>query len=152
MNGMWCDNLMPQGSAKTLQQCADICCADYNCQVYQWCSNSTCSEGVCWVGVTGSCRKSASGWITRSRSVPATTPVYNDTYSNPDFDDSNWKQINIPQDYIVEGTFTPKGDPSHGYLPKNISWYRKWFNLPLDWENSSIWIDFDAIYRYSDIY
>ena len=92
------------------------------------------------------------GWVSGGRPTPAPIPPYNTSYAQPNFPDSNWAQIDVPQDYVVQGEFSPDNERTHGYLPKNLSWYRKHFQLPDDWQNSSIWIDFDGVYRNSDVY
>ena len=33
------------------------------------------------------------------------------------FDDSKWRTVHLPHDYVVEGSFDPHGDVSHGTLP-----------------------------------
>jgi beta-galactosidase len=67
------------------------------------------------------------------------------------FDDSKWRTVHLPHDYVVEGTFDPRGDVSHGTLPKPIGYYRKTFVPPLSMRGKSVWIDFDGIYRNSTI-
>eukprot|EP01084_Bolivina_argentea_P180807 312361_1 len=153
MNGMQCFGLST-GPGGGIQECIDACCSDPSCAVYQYCVNSTCEPvNSCWIGSDNSCQKAASGWISRSRPTPAPVPPMNDSYAKPNFNDSNWNQVNIPHDYIVgTGAFSPLNEGSHGFLPKNYSWYRKHFNLDTSWENKSIWIDFDGIYRDSNIF
>lgn len=68
------------------------------------------------------------------------------------FDDSGWRTVHLPHDYVVEGTFDPNGDTGHGSLPKPIGLYRKTFTLPESMRGKSVWIDFDGVYRNSDVY
>ncbi|MGV3615738.1 MAG: beta-galactosidase GalA [Fimbriimonas sp.] len=68
------------------------------------------------------------------------------------FDDSKWRTVHLPHDYVVEGTFDPRGDVSHGTLPKPLGFYRKTFVPPLSMRGKSVWIDFDGIYRNAAIY
>jgi len=65
----------------------------------------------------------------------------------PDFDDSAWRVVHLPHDFIVEGTFDAAADRSHGFLPTTTGWYRKTFNLPASARGKSLWIDFDGVYR-----
>ena len=37
-------------------------------------------------------------------------------------------------------------------MPRNVSWYRKHFMIPVNWSGSSIWIYFDGAFRYSTVY
>eukprot|EP01084_Bolivina_argentea_P085810 155103_1 len=140
-------------TAQTEQDCRNACCGNSMCAVYQYCSNQTCGKpGDCWIGEYYNCGPSKPGWISGARQTPSQTPPFNDKYSNPNYNDSNWKHINIPHDYIVYNTFSPLAEESHGYLPTNISWYRKYFNLDTKWINKSIWLEFDGVYRDSHFY
>jgi|GEM_PF-176742 len=65
------------------------------------------------------------------------------------YDDSSWRKVHLPHDFVVEGTFDPKADKSHGYLPTGVGWYRKSFTLPASDKGRALWIDFDGVYRNS---
>jgi len=48
---------------------------------------------------------------------------------------ADWKEVNVPHDWVVEGTFvhdnTMGSQPaSNGYLPTGIGFYRKEFEIP----------------------
>ena len=68
------------------------------------------------------------------------------------FDDAAWRSVHLPHDFVVEGTFDPKADSSHGFLPKNGGWYRKHFNLPEDDKGKVLWLEFDGVYRDSVVW
>jgi len=68
------------------------------------------------------------------------------------FDDRAWRTIHLPHDYVVEGKFDPSADNSHGSLPKPVGFYRKSFTAPPSMRGKSIWLDFDGVYRNSDVY
>jgi len=68
------------------------------------------------------------------------------------FNDNTWRTVHLPHDYVVEGTFTPQGDASHGSLIPAAAWYRKTFTLPASDKGKSIWIDFDGVYRNATVY
>ena len=70
-----------------------------------------------------------------------------ETYSKPGFQDSDWRNVHLPHDFVVEGTFTPTADASHGSLPTGIGWYRKTFTVPAADKDRAQWLDFDGIYR-----
>ncbi len=70
-----------------------------------------------------------------------------DTYARPGFQDKDWRNVHLPHDFVVEGTFTPTADASHGSLPTGIGWYRKTFTLPASDKGRALWVDFDGIYR-----
>ncbi len=46
-----------------------------------------------------------------------------------DFDDSAWRVVDLPHDYVVEGTPTMEEPPSQGSLPRENAWYRRTFLL-----------------------
>ena len=72
--------------------------------------------------------------------------------TQPGFDDTGWRTVHLPHDYVVEGQFTPTADPSHGSLPTAPAWYRKTFTLPASAQGKAVWIDFDGVYRDSKVY
>eukprot|EP01084_Bolivina_argentea_P215362 365614_1 len=149
MTNIRCNGLTHVTSATNIDECRNACCGDTNCQTYQWCpNNQTCKGPSCWIGSRDSCVK-GTGWQSMGRPTPA--PINGPI--KRDYDDSNWTVKNIPHDFIVEtGAFNKNNEESHGYLPKNISWYRKHFSLDSSFKGQSIWIDFDGVYRNSDVW
>ena len=85
-----------------------------------------------------------------------------------DFDDSGWEEVRVPHDFVVGGEFDPKGadkphgkrpggfqlwyDRDHGYKPKGVGWYRRGFELPAADKGKRIWLQFDGVYRNSDVW
>jgi len=70
------------------------------------------------------------------------------------FNDADWKSINIPHDWSIEGPFS-KDNPSGrsgGYLPGGIGWYRKSFDLFQKYRGKKIFIEFDGVYMNSDVW
>jgi beta-galactosidase len=68
------------------------------------------------------------------------------------FDDHDWRTVNVPHDFVDEGTFDPKADAGHGFLNPGIGWYRKSFMLPVRDRGRRIWLDFDGIYRHNTVW
>lgn len=68
------------------------------------------------------------------------------------YDDRSWRKVDLPHDFVVEGTFDSKTDRSHGYLPKGIGWYRKEITLPEEDRGKVLWLEFDGIYRNSTLW
>jgi beta-galactosidase len=70
------------------------------------------------------------------------------------FDDSKWRTLNLPHDWSVEGEFNEKNPatPGGGALPGGIGWYRKTFTLPETEKDKSVFIDFDGVYRNSEVW
>jgi beta-galactosidase len=73
---------------------------------------------------------------------------------NPGYKDLKWRTLNLPHDWSIEGAFS-KDNPSKpegGALPTGIAWYRKTFSLPIDDRLRVFYIDFDGIYRNSEVW
>ncbi len=68
------------------------------------------------------------------------------------YDDKDWRVVQLPHDFIVEGTFDPQADASHGFLPKGAGWYRKTFNLSRGDRGKTLWLEFDGVYRDSQVW
>ena len=73
---------------------------------------------------------------------------------DPTFNDANWRKLNLPHDWSIEGEFNEKNPstPSGGALPGGIGWYRKSFTLPENEKSKSVFIDFDGVYRNSEVW
>ncbi|WP_286019131.1 sugar-binding domain-containing protein, partial [Candidatus Venteria ishoeyi] len=72
----------------------------------------------------------------------------------PDFDDTDWRVLDVPHDWSVEGQFS-KDNPSASsgaYLPTGVGCYRKTFVLPEGSEGKRIKIRFDGVYMNSTVY
>lgn len=57
--------------------------------------------------------------------------------SSSSYNDSQWRILNIPHDWSIEGTykqFENGTDWQSGFLPAGISWYRKTFTIPSKWK------------------
>ncbi|MBN1465054.1 DUF4982 domain-containing protein [candidate division KSB1 bacterium] len=69
-----------------------------------------------------------------------------------DFDDSNWRELDLPHDWSIEGPFSPEWASGTGYLPGGIGWYRKQFTIPLEKGDRKIYIYFHGIYNNSQVW
>jgi len=72
----------------------------------------------------------------------------------PDYDDSGWQLLDLPHDWSIEGEFSDKHPATEGggALPGGIGWYRKTFTLDPDDSEKLIYIDFDGVYRNSEVW
>jgi beta-galactosidase len=72
----------------------------------------------------------------------------------PAFDDSQWRRLDLPHDWSIEGT--PRQDAPAGgrggYFPTGIGWYRKAFRLPAGARGREAWLEFDGVYMNSDVW
>jgi len=70
-----------------------------------------------------------------------------------DLDDSGWEPVRLPHDWAITGPFDPAGDGSTGKLPwKGVGWYRKTFTLDAGYEGRRIYLDFDGVMAFPEIY
>lgn len=75
------------------------------------------------------------------------------------FDDSSWKEVNLPHDWVVDLPFSPEASHSHGYKTvgwkwpqSSVGWYRKHFTVPAEAKGQPVSLRFDGIFRDSDIW
>lgn len=74
--------------------------------------------------------------------------------SESKFDDSEWRKLNVPHDWSIEGEYNlsnPSGRGG-GYLPAGIGWYRKQLVIPQSESGKKIFIEFDGIMSNSDVW
>jgi len=74
--------------------------------------------------------------------------------AQPVFDDGSWRTLDLPHDWSIEGSFDPKNPAGTGggALPGGIGWYRKTFELSASDSSSIFYIDFDGVYRNSEVW
>ena len=108
LDGQQCSGLTQVPYAADVQACIDACCAEDSCETWQFCSDSSCSPvNSCWIGAMSGCT-AGKGWISRGRNVtPTPTPTpgakCDDARCEPGTDDSKWRVVNVPHDFVVEG-------------------------------------------------
>lgn len=72
----------------------------------------------------------------------------------PDLDDSQWRTLDVPHDWSIEGAFDEKSPAGTGggALNGGIGWYRKTFTVPVTAKGKLVFIDFDGVYRNSEVW
>jgi len=70
------------------------------------------------------------------------------------YNDGNWRSLQLPHDWSIEGKFDPKNPATTGggALPGGIGWYRKTFVLPVTSQHKNVFIDFDGVYLNSEVW
>jgi hypothetical protein len=68
------------------------------------------------------------------------------------FDDSSWQTVSVPHDWSIEGPYDQKWASSTGYLPGGIGWYRNTFTLEPAYNDNSVFVEFDGVYRDSEVW
>jgi beta-galactosidase len=72
----------------------------------------------------------------------------------PEFKDSEWRKLDVPHDWSIEGTYDKANPTSRGggYLPAGIGWYRKTFPLDESLAKKKFTIQFDGVMANSDVW
>jgi len=86
-----------------------------------------------------------------------TTIDYTNFESAKIFYPRDWKKVNLPHDWAVEGTFMHDNSlgnqpAANGFLPTGIGFYRKEFEIPEADKGKKISIEFDGIFRNSTLW
>jgi beta-galactosidase/beta-glucuronidase len=71
---------------------------------------------------------------------------------NTDFNDRDWRSLNLPHDWSIEGPFSPEWASGTAFLPAGIGWYRKIFRIPAQSKNKKVFIYFAGIYNNSEVW
>ncbi len=74
--------------------------------------------------------------------------------SKPGFDDSQWRKLDLPHDWSIEGIpdlKNPSGNDG-GYFPTGIGWYRKSFKVPANWKKKLVSLYFEGVYMNSEVF
>ena len=114
-DGRQCAGLSAAAYANDEAACLAACCAEASCSVYQWCPPGAtgCSPAPsCWIGAPSSCGNPVStSWVSKARTpLPPPPPGpggqdCTDPNCMPSTDDSSWRTLSVPHDFVVEGTF-----------------------------------------------
>lgn len=71
----------------------------------------------------------------------------------PGTDDSTFRVVTIPHDFVVEGNFSKAADMSHGYLPYGVAYYRRHFALPADARQTDTFLfEFEGVMVHSQVW
>ncbi len=72
---------------------------------------------------------------------------------SPDYIDQEWRKLDLPHDWAIEGPFRIELKGETGKLPyQGIGWYRKYFFVPAEDAGKQYFIDFDGAMAYAKIW
>jgi len=76
------------------------------------------------------------------------------TARNVLYNDSKWRKLSLPHDWSIESNFIKDAPATNqgGSLPGGIGWYRKTFTLPASAINKNVSIEFDGVYKNSEVW
>lgn len=88
---------------------------------------------------------------------PEGNPGTNVSFVQNNFDDSKWKQINLPHDWAIKGPFYKDSNAivgsGMGRLPvQGVGWYRKKINFTSADKGKSIYLDIDGAMSYAMVW
>ena len=85
---------------------------------------------------------------------PEGNPGSDVAYVQAGFDDSSWRQVNLPHDWAIEGPFNSgRVGGGMGRLPSpGIGWYRKKLDIPASEAGKSIFLDVDGAMSYAVVW
>jgi beta-galactosidase len=88
---------------------------------------------------------------------PAANVATNVSYAQFNFDDSSWRQLNLPHDWAIEGPFNVNRADGvgggMGRLPSpGIGWYRKKLDIPASDAGKSIFLEVDGAMSYAMVW
>jgi len=71
----------------------------------------------------------------------------------PTFNDSNWRTLELPHDWAIEGPFDKANDARTGGLPiYGTAWYRKTFTIETSQKGNQISLEFDGVMNNAEVY
>lgn len=72
----------------------------------------------------------------------------------PDWNDADWHLVTLPHDWSIEGATHPDAPAlgAGGFFRTGIGWYRRSFAAPAAWSAKKVWIEFDGVYRDSEVW
>lgn len=63
----------------------------------------------------------------------------------PGFDDTDWRELDLPHDWAVELPIDRKANPSQGFHPRGIGWYRRTFRVDQVHHGRHLELQFDGV-------
>lgn len=68
------------------------------------------------------------------------------------FDDSSWRNVDLPHDYSLELDYTQQGEAESGYKLGGTGWYRKTFTVSAKDRDKSVFVEFGGVYMNSTVF
>jgi beta-galactosidase len=67
---------------------------------------------------------------------------------------SEWREVNLPHDWSIEGTRKPDNISSYsgGYFPMGGALYQKTLNLKDEWRQEKIFVEFEGVYMNAEVW
>jgi beta-galactosidase len=103
-----------------------------------------------WVKASGAAFTSNSTAVTAK---PDGDPGGEISFAQNNFDDSQWRLLNLPHDWGIEGPFKQEYPGDTGKLPWwGVGWYRKHLDVPASDQGRRIYLDVDGAMAYASVW
>ncbi|APP86080.1 beta-galactosidase GalA [Xanthomonas hortorum pv. vitians] len=70
----------------------------------------------------------------------------------PDFDDTGWRQLQLPHDFVVEQAVRADANIAQGYRPRGIAWYRRTLRLEESARGQAVELRLDGIASHATVW
>ncbi|WP_047128108.1 beta-galactosidase GalA [Xanthomonas arboricola] len=70
----------------------------------------------------------------------------------PDYDDTGWRQLQLPHDFVVEQTVRADANIAQGYRPRGIAWYRRTLRLDESVRGQAVELRLDGIASHATVW
>lgn len=71
---------------------------------------------------------------------------------NANFNDANWRTLDLPHDFQFEQPWDSSANRGRGYKAMGIGWYRKTFKSDANWKGKLIMLDFEGIMLHGEVW
>lgn len=151
---MTCTNMRNDPHRFSALDCERACCYDTECYVWQQ-GDKRCFHG----GKDAACH-SSTGTYSNDRDpmdgglrTATAAPKTDYAYAKQDVDDKAWEAVDAPHDFVIEhGGFSPDADAKHGFINRNVSWYRKHFRALPEWKDKILQLEFEGVFHYTQVW
>jgi hypothetical protein len=149
-----CTNMFPDPHRMSFTDCGLACAYEPQCTAWYQHGRS-CAVAYGLTNCTPAVNNASATGGYRSNITPLQT-MYNFA-SDILTEEISWKIIDSPHDALMDinNTFAESGgDANHGYRCRNVTWYRKRFTLPKDWNTGGgiIYLRFEGVMHFTQFW
>lgn len=72
--------------------------------------------------------------------------------ARPEFADDAWEKVRLPHDRAIDEPFAEANAARNGFLPAGKGWYRKTFATHPEWNDKTVVLEFEGVFRDSVVF